>query len=136
MLTMTVTRVDGSNESQVAPKEAVALWAQFPLVRTAWHTKPERLVLRRDSTGRGLVVEYCWADGGLVPFWVNNPPCGGQCPLFVGVDRQPEPRERDKGLVGGRRQAYRLMRGLWALAARNAEASTLRVVIADAPPRA
>ena len=114
MLTMTITRTDGSEERLPAPEEAVALWVRFPLVRAAWHTKPTRLVLHRDSNNQGLVVEYCWADGGFVPFWVA---------------RQQEPR--DKGL-GSRRLARRLMRDLWRRAENNTDA--LRVVITDQPP--
>ena len=115
MLTMTVTRTDGSEERLPAPEEAVALWVRFPLVRAAWHTKPTRLVLHRDSSNRGLVVEYCWADGGLVPFWV----------AFL-----PEPR--DKGL-GGRRLAKRLVQDLWMRAENNTKAFVLRIVITDQP---
>ena len=118
MLRMTVTRTDGSEEYLPAPEEAVALWAQFPLVRAAWHTKPARLVLHNDSNNKGLVVEYCWADGGLVPFWVA---------------RQPEPR--DKGL-GSRRLARRLIRDLWTQADRSAGAAASRIVVADKPPQA
>ena len=119
MLTMTVTRTDGSEERLPAPEEAVALWARFPLVRAARHTQPARLLLYRDSNNQGLVVEYCWADGGLVPFWVA---------------RQPEPR--DKGL-GSRRLARRLIRDLWMQAEfGNAGAAASRIVVADKPPQA
>ncbi len=136
MLTMTITHTDGSEERLPAPEEAVALWVRFPLVRTAWHTKPTRLVLRRDSHDRGLVVEYCWADGHMVPFWLPYRQADGSLvPPHVAVPLQaPQGSLRhpfNRGLK-------LLARNLWVRVEKEtgtAASMACRFVITDQPPQ-
>lgn len=109
MLTTTITRTDGSEESQPASPEALALWARFPLIRYVAYARPARIVLRGACPDRGLVVDYCWSDGRMVPFWV------------------PRSAHSREVLVGLRRWA----RDLWTQSGRGAPAATRRIVLSQ-----